>query len=307
MIVSNLTRNSLPSSLSAGIQLNMSVANDIVDTALASPRSQNPDWWIHFHDLIHAFKLDSSPGQVEQNYRDSLLNSSLGQMLNELMLLSDSLSGDSTALLLGANVISGSASNNPQDVIIKDSYNAIVGYFQSCFEKEQVQLSLTEISALELLALECPFVYGQGVLAARALLTANDGQKRLFVNACELPIQSGAGNRIGGEQEGFVWDGFGDWGMEEDQVYFEHEKASHVNKSNPTRVFPNPFTNQISIETNAMETGQWVLMDVTGRRLIQGISHEGMNNIEVSNLSSGSYLLQVVHSSGKKGQFQIVK
>jgi hypothetical protein len=161
--------------------------------------------------------------------------------------------------------------------------------------------------AMALFATECPFVYGQGVLAARALLMAHDGQKRLFANACELPIQNGAGNRMGGEQEGFVWDGFGDWGMEEEHLNFESEKAKHVNKSISTRVFPNPFTNQISIETNDMEAGQWFLMDVTGRRLMQGITREGMNNIEVSNLSSGSYLLQVEYKSGKKEQFQIVK
>jgi hypothetical protein len=163
------------------------------------------------------------------------------------------------------------------------------------------------LGTLELLATECPFVYGQGVLATRALLMANDGQKRLFVNACELPIQNGAGNRMGGEQEGFVWDGFGDWGMEEEHVYFNNEKASYLNPAISTRVFPNPLTNQISIETNEPEAGQWFLMDVTGRRLMQGITREGVNNIEVSNLSSGSYLLQVEYSSGKKEQFQIVK
>jgi hypothetical protein len=236
-----------------------------------------------------------------------LLNSSLGQMLNELMLLSDSLSGDSTALLLGANVISGSASNNPQEVIIKDSYNAIVSYFQSSYEKEQVQLSASEISALELLATECPFVYGQGVLAARALLMAHDGQKRLFVNTCELPIQSGAGNRMGGEQEGFVWDGFGDWGMEEDLVHSDSEKRIKDINANGTRVYPNPFNNQLSIETDGFESGHWFLMDVAGRQILEGVIQGEMTGIDVSRLASGSYLLQVVDFSGKKEQFQIVK
>jgi hypothetical protein len=271
---------------------------------------QTSAWWIQFHDLINAYKSDFSLTQVEQNYRDSLLNSSLGQMLNELMLLSDSIAGDSLSLQLALNLLSGSATNNPQEIIIKEAYHSIVTYFQSCFEKEQIQLSASEISGLELLAMECPFVYGQGVFAARALLMAHDNQKRLFVNACELPQQTNAGNRMGGEVDGFVWSNFSDWGMEEESININSEKESqesHGNKLSNTRVFPNPFSHQLSIETNDMENGQWFLMDLAGRILLQGITKGTLTSIDVSTLSFGSYLLQVVHSTGKKEQFQIIK
>jgi hypothetical protein len=231
-------------------------------------------------------------------------------MLNELMLLSDSIAGDSLSLQLALNLLSGSATNNPQEIIIKEAYHSIVTYFQSCFEKEQIQLSASEISGLELLAMECPFVYGQGVFAARALLMAHDNQKRLFVNACELPQQTNAGNRMGGEVDGFVWSNFSDWGMEEESININSEKESqesHGNKLSNTRVFPNPFSHQLSIETNDMENGQWFLMDLAGRILLQGITKGTLTSIDVSTLSFGSYLLQVVHSTGKKEQFQIIK
>jgi hypothetical protein len=268
---------------------------------------QTSAWWIQFHDLINAFKLDSSLSQVEHNYRDSLLNSSLGQMLNELMLLSDSLSGDSTALLLGANVISGSASNNPQEVIIKDSYSAIVNYFQSCFEKEQVQLSASEISALELLATECPFVYGQGVLAARALLMANDGQKRLFVNSCELPYQSNAGNRMGGELDGFLWDGFDYWDTQENNEQNEMVSMHKAKREQATRIFPNPFNNQLIIETNGQNANEWFLWDITGRLLKHGKIQEGINQIDVSFLCAGSYFIEIADQIGESQKFQVIK
>jgi hypothetical protein len=139
---------------------------------------------------------------------------------------------------------------------------------------------------------------------------AHDNQKRLFVNACELPQQTNAGNRMGGEVDGFVWSNFSDWGMEEESININSEKESqesHGNKLSNTRVFPNPFSHQLSIETNDMENGQWFLMDLAGRILLQGITKGTLTSIDVSTLSFGSYLLQVVHSTGKKEQFQIIK
>jgi hypothetical protein len=157
------------------------------------------------------------------------------------------------------------------------------------------------LGTLELLATECPFVYGQGVLAARALLIANDGQKRLFVNACELPIQNGAGNRMGGEQEGFVWDGFGDWDMEEEIV--NDIKTNSLRHLVGLKAYPNPLLDEMIIEIGSSAICDWFLFDITGRIVIQGRTNQGQTRVDCSGLSSGSYVLRVEG----QGQIQLIK
>jgi hypothetical protein len=158
------------------------------------------------------------------------------------------------------------------------------------------------LGTLELLATECPFVYGQGVLAARALLMANDGQKRLFVNACELPIQNGAGNRLGGEVEGFVWTDFNNLGLDEIEEEVNAETIGTFS-SNSYKVYPNPFGEDLTIEIASNNNQEWTLLDVTGRIVATGKTEGVQTKIDCSNISSGSYILRL----SEIGQLQIIK
>ena len=156
--------------------------------------------------------------------------------------------------------------------------------------------------AMALLATECPFVYGQGVLAARALLMAHDGQKRLFVNACELPTQNNAGNRMGGEVEGFVWADFNNLELDEIEEVVKAETLV-ISTSNSFKIYPNPVGEELTIEMASNINQEWTLVDVTGRVVAKGMTEGLVTKINCSNISSGSYILNL----SEHGQLQIIK
>ncbi|RMG78110.1 MAG: T9SS C-terminal target domain-containing protein [Bacteroidetes bacterium] len=70
------------------------------------------------------------------------------------------------------------------------------------------------------------------------------------------------------------------------------------------KVFPNPATNWLTIETTASETLEARLCDLHGRTLYSSTVSNQMEKLNISALPGGTYLL---HISGSKGLIQIFK
>jgi hypothetical protein len=109
----------------------------------------------------------------------------------------------------------------------------------------------------------------------------------------------------------FNYSAFNDWQrMETDLVYYNkcgvewgtpHSEGllTGVNETDVERnamvnVWPNPANQFITIEWQREEEGEFILLDMTGKEVIRKQSHEQRETIDVSSLSSGLYLLQLV-------------
>jgi hypothetical protein len=69
-------------------------------------------------------------------------------------------------------------------------------------------------------------------------------------------------------------------------------KAFDVNKNeNETEVYPNPFTNEISIITN--KNTKFKMFSISGNHLKSGKLNKGKNQINLAELNSGAYIFQV--------------
>ena len=79
--------------------------------------------------------------------------------------------------------------------------------------------------------------------------------------------------------------------------------SDFVKKTNATNIFPNPATSSINLHTNKKIT-QSVLFDLTGRKIKE---FHNLNQLDLSNLGSGSYLLKILFAEGVTETHKIVK
>jgi hypothetical protein len=73
------------------------------------------------------------------------------------------------------------------------------------------------------------------------------------------------------------------------------------------KVYPNPTSSWINIKTNNNLTlNRLVIYDMSGNQ-IKEIDGSNLNKINISELASGLYLLEVVNSLNKKAVLKIIK
>ena len=65
------------------------------------------------------------------------------------------------------------------------------------------------------------------------------------------------------------------------------------------KVFPNPAKNKVKIECTSKSEIQVKLLDVTGKLVLENTMQGGQHNLDVSELVSGSYVLQLYTSTGE--------
>lgn len=83
--------------------------------------------------------------------------------------------------------------------------------------------------------------------------------------------------------------------------------VSSESKSN-VYIYPNPVINKLQIITDEKSGGQVVITDITGRvQMITGIQ-SGLNTIDVSDFTSGMYLIRLIdHSGNMKWVHKVIK
>ena len=74
------------------------------------------------------------------------------------------------------------------------------------------------------------------------------------------------------------------------------------------KVFPNPTSNSVSIQTEHSGPLEWQLLDVSGKRLLQqGLPAFSLQTIDLHALPAGVYLLRATDERHKVRTFKIVK
>jgi aminopeptidase N len=71
------------------------------------------------------------------------------------------------------------------------------------------------------------------------------------------------------------------------------------------KVFPNPAKDQLTIVCS--EKSNYVVHDITGKQLLQGVLTNGPTNVNIETLSTGMYFLQVRDASNKLSTIKFIK
>ncbi len=76
-------------------------------------------------------------------------------------------------------------------------------------------------------------------------------------------------------------------------VYLEICQSIAENGDNVFRIYPNPVTQYLILETTAQPSGDYRIFDMSGREVATGSFVKGVQRINVAHLSSGSYVLSI--------------
>ena len=133
------------------------------------------------------------------------------------------------------------------------------------------QLTTEQISALEVIAHECPYVYGPAVYQARAMLAPYDTLGTNYTNACEIVNNP------------------------TDDSHRPERVQTTVNF--PFNVFPNPNNGAMTI-TYSLNTGDvatFKLFDFTGRAISSNSLSPSSTSLNISEktLSNGIYFYRI--------------
>jgi hypothetical protein len=72
-------------------------------------------------------------------------------------------------------------------------------------------------------------------------------------------------------------------------------------------VYPNPFTNQLTVETGTTDEVTMRLYNYTGQLVYAAHNNEPQVTIELGMLPDGFYLLKLVYSQGAQETVRVVK
>ncbi len=81
---------------------------------------------------------------------------------------------------------------------------------------------------------------------------------------------------------------------------------SEVTEMN-TQVFPNPFSNELTVKTNAADNAYAVLTDVAGRVISQSRITNGLVRVNTSSVAAGVYMLSVIENGKAIATHKVVK
>ena len=82
----------------------------------------------------------------------------------------------------------------------------------------------------------------------------------------------------------------------------ENEVADNQN----ILIFPNPSSEKISLDLGGVEVADLVIYDVLGNEIMSIPNYKNKNEIDISNLSMGTYTIQVQSSTGSISQKLLV-
>lgn len=93
---------------------------------------------------------------------------------------------------------------------------------------------------------------------------------------------------------------------EDYQIYIDKTNATSSVSCLNFKIYPNPATNKINISTPGLVTGTMDITDILGRRIISKAINGEFNTEDVSNLKSGSYIINIVAKDGASVRKQVV-
>lgn len=79
------------------------------------------------------------------------------------------------------------------------------------------------------------------------------------------------------------------------------------NKINDFKIYPNPATSQITLETNTINNVQLTICNLSGQELIKQQAKSGKQEVDVSVLPSGVYFVKILHSNTIKVEKIIIQ
>ncbi len=98
---------------------------------------------------------------------------------------------------------------------------------------------------------------------------------------------------------------FRDAGLEAKRQRYLEEFEKRVQKGKESRVWPNPFYDVINLETTvAYQEKRYGIYDMAGKKIRSGVIRDQVGIIDLSDLSSGSYLL---HLKNAAQHFKLIK
>lgn len=92
-----------------------------------------------------------------------------------------------------------------------------------------------------------------------------------------------------------IWDFFSTIGS-------KISKVKDIGFNNQIRVFPNPSSSSINIESDLPSLGEFSFFSADGKSIFSGILKENRYNLDIANIPNGLYFLKVADSS-----FRILK
>jgi outer membrane protein assembly factor BamB len=138
-------------------------------------------------------------------------------------------------------------------------------------------LLLQDITTLQNIAAECPFVYGKAVYVARTLVMKYDSAGTEYINQREIDNNN-------------------------QRLYYEEEKDIII--GDDVMVYPNPNNGKmyIALKNTTESIITFVLYDVTGREIKAKniLMQSEIGEVDASELSNGLYFYSI-----KNGDYQI--
>jgi hypothetical protein len=128
------------------------------------------------------------------------------------------------------------------------------------------------------------------------------------VNFSDIGKQSGAGKSTSLKQYSFVDNSplsINYYRLKEIELDGNYEYSNilliKLQESQPLIIIGNPIQNNLQVQINgsSSQTNYLSILDFTGRRLKSFNAQNGVQNLDVSSLSVGTYLLQLVSADGK--------
>ena len=85
-------------------------------------------------------------------------------------------------------------------------------------------------------------------------------------------------------------------------------EVASVQSNSSIYIYPNPVINKLQIITDEKFGGQVVISDITGREKMTTRIQKGINTIDVSDFTSGMYLIRMIdHSGNMKWVHKVIK
>ncbi|MGZ3882890.1 MAG: T9SS type A sorting domain-containing protein [Bacteroidia bacterium] len=246
----------------------MQNADQIAQSNSASPNSFE---YMSQRQLYQNLMLqDVNTSASLNSFKQTMSTKSIGKFFKADSLFNQGITDNNPALYTSAAQLSTSINGILSIEQNQNSFNAIYAYYLS----HDHTFSRGQINSLEQIAMLCPMMDGPAVYQARALLFRYTGKK--YINDCENGVPSSVtpASRFASPTS--------------PTITSDEEKAI----SNSIKVYPNPSSNDLFVETGDFTGCQLIMYNVMGQLVIDQIL-ESKTRLDVHTLSNGAYIYNI--------------
>lgn len=198
------------------------------------------------------------------NFLQASKNNNFGKFYLVDSLFNSELVNDSTGLKMSNGVLANNSifATNSIEQNQKTVNNIFASYVNNNFS-----IDSTQVSDLENIAVLCPMIDGMAVYEARGILFVT--KKKKYLNTCENTFTDNANARLMNPNE-----------------------ETEVEKLGEVKLYPNPSTNEVYVETGSYSNCELQMYDVVGK-LVIAKTINGKERLDVNQLSNGIYIYQI--------------